>query len=137
MSNYHAKGAKMRGFEGPFFPKPLDSIQDKYRLNDRRLHVMFFEDVADQLNSGKLRMHTVTSDEYDWPFCLEYKHHGLTFRVTFPKTYDTIERRDGTTSDRHIALYVRGETDADRRAHAAEVLARMVDTEYDFRYHRR
>lgn len=128
--------AALEGFEGPFFDG-LEPIQHLLAGDPQRINEIFMSDLRKSFKEDaaprSLRL-VSTTDRYQWPFGLCFRHYGREIVVLIPAMLDQ-KRRHGTSADRHVALYYRGEPFSDeeidrvaRRATAA------FEDEYDAQY---
>ena len=136
MSNQKVAEATIPGWSGPFFPAAMEHIQKRYGYATVRFNDMLFDDVADQLNAGKVLNLPVTSDvksrfKTPWSHGIEFKRHGHTGRALFPMATDSA-RTDGSFATRHIALYFKGEAPGPREI---DLIGRELADDFIRSYH--
>lgn len=123
MANTKIQTAKLEDFRGPFFPRKLERVQKRYRYESIRWNQQFFDAVADRLHAGKVIWHPRTTDGYTWTAGISFRLGSVRYKVLFPMTHDTLSRREGTNSDRHVALYTSENVSESQMAYAAEMFA--------------
>ena len=120
MSNEKHAQAILEGYEGPFFPPSVDDLREQLdqaeSFNAYRLRTIF-----DNLEGFAGTGQPYTSDGYFWFCSLGFvKKRGLVI-VLIPWSQDW-DKRDGTMSDRSIAVHLLGTDEAD----AEEIVQRLV-----------
>ena len=123
MSNERKEDAHLKGYEGPFFPLALARVQKRFRYKHVRWNVMLFDLVVDMLHSGGARHHPRTSDGYVWIVVISFQFKGVKFKILFPMIHDLPGKSDGTSSDRHVALYSKTVVSDHDLTLAAEIFA--------------
>lgn len=124
MSNEKKIDARLKNYEGPFFPEALESrVQKRFRYSTARWNSQFFDLVVDLLHSGGARYHPKTLDGYVWNVGISFILHGVKYKVLLPMTHDLPRKQDGTSSDRHVALYSKVVVSEHDLALAAKVFA--------------
>ena len=98
----------LEGYELCKVGRPQVRMQRRYRGKMQRITPVFLANVARRLH-GRKRHPFKTPDGYVWMASITFSHMAYKFRALFPMTFDVVDRKDGTMSDRHIALYVRGQ----------------------------
>lgn len=138
MSNKKVQNARVKKYSGPF-PDHVDRLQRLYALPSHRLQQMLFDDVADKLHGGRVSLYPLTTDlrcshqNSVWLAYVRFERHKHIYRVYFPKATDQ-ERVDGTSSSRHIAVYVKGdELPATFARDISEFVQTLIDS-YVFLY---
>jgi len=105
MANYQIANAMLRDWRGPFFPPALERLHAVYAANpltESSIASLIRKLEIPCLDHGQ----EITSDDYRWFKCIEVGLPVL-FKICFPWSKDT-ERVNGTSTDRHLALYLSG-----------------------------
>ena len=134
VSNEKKEDAALKNYEGPFFPKQIERVQKRYHYSMTRWNAQFFDRVADALHAGVVKYHARTSDHYVWNVGIRFTSKGVTYKVLLPMAHDTLLKKDGTTSDRHIGLYCKGPVSAEDIVLATELFAHAFVSVYKHMY---
>ncbi len=105
MSNKMHRDALLDGF-APCFPEGIEKLQDRYNEGSGTRNGAILLGAAKKVSGYLEAAIPTTSDGYTWFWAYTFVSWGRK-RVTiaFPWRTDSA-KRDGTKSDRHIALYM-------------------------------
>lgn len=108
MSNKRVTEARLAGFHGPYFDG-LEDLQHLFAGDLQRINELYVSDVRKQFEKpGEVQRLIRTRDRYRWMFGLGFFHYGREVRILVPCVLD-YEIEDGTHSERHVALYYKGD----------------------------
>ena len=103
MSKQRYTEAILKGFDGPFFPPPIDQLMEaKERLGN--VNGMNLDVIGRRVEGFSYCRGAQTSDVYSWFWALLFKKGEGEVAVLFPWAQDW-DKVDGTQSDRSIAVY--------------------------------
>ncbi len=122
MSNQKHKHARLDRYNGPFFPRGLDDL-DQAKTRFGSVNGMDLDDLGKTVRGYKGQTRPKTSDGYSWFWVLHFQLnkpfwfwsvleflfgiHGKEIAIAFPWSQDW-ENTDGTKNDRSLAIYTRG-----------------------------
>lgn len=136
MSNRRWRDARLSGHEGPFFEE-LEPIQNLLAGDPQRINEVFMSDLRKSFkeNAAPKSMRLVTTtDGYQWPFGLCFRHYDRDIVILIPAMLDQ-RCLHGTRADRHVALYYAGEPfSSEEIARVGRVAAAAFEGEYDAKY---
>lgn len=134
MSNMRHPKARLIGFRGPFFDH-LEEVQCLFAQNPVCLNTTFYHAVLRCLPKAESEMQrkVKTTDGYVWAYGMVFRYADHRVEVLIPDTLD-IERRDGTTTDRHIAFYLEGAAAPDLSPAVGEKIAAAFAHAFRRRY---
>ncbi len=105
MSNIRKPEARLEGLEGPSFPPCIEELQRAfYGQPGRNFKGSTLESFGRSMSSFAYVANERTSDSYKWFWAMNFKTIGGRVAILFPYGGDN-DRTDGTTADRHAALY--------------------------------
>lgn len=125
MSNTKHLDAHLSGFNGPFYPPCIERLHHAFYA-ERSSHSRFpnLGSLGRQIPNFVGVGSPNTEDGYDWFFSVCFRTGGKELAILFPHFRDS-KMNGGTSADRHIALYMKGEasSSADTESLVKEILA--------------
>lgn len=111
MSNKKCYDAKHSDLHGPFFPTSLTAAHVLYALTSHFSSGGALKEFGKKMPSFKNdNLYVVTLDGYSWGATLSFQlRKNSTVILCFPYWSDYLKLQDGTQTDRHIAMYVKGD----------------------------
>jgi hypothetical protein len=128
MSNIQMKEARLTGFEGPFFPASLQALQADYGRPGSPIDGLLLDQFTgffDRRTQMYVIPNPLTSDGYQWYRAILIGETSRAIVVLFPTTTDRT-RADGTTTDRHVALYICGAKKPTDGEQVAQLLHNLI-----------